>query len=278
MKKELKQSFRYSVALAMFIFLFCISSSAGQWISSGSDWYYMTDDGNYAKDVWLWLDENHDGKAEFYHFNDNGIMSKSTLVDIVPYIIDTDYYDYIDSLYGDHMTPYYMDREVVISLNENGVATELLEEGNHSYQNIHNSYQIESVDMPPCSIRLDNNGEYVYSVKDGLDHYDFKEVKEAYIYSLTNYGDYYSADIDLLINHWGSDPGIFGILEKHISAKAYFSKDCKVKCYDYDFEKRISIDQLIPISEFNYTNQNFLNVDETDANGYITLCSIWSAE
>lgn len=52
-----------------------MTTFAGQWEQTGSDWKYMQDNGTYATNGWQWID----GKS--YYFDANGIMAKNTTVD-----------------------------------------------------------------------------------------------------------------------------------------------------------------------------------------------------
>lgn len=218
------------------------SSYAGHWIEEGQDWYYMTDDGNYAKDTWLWLDENHDGKAEFYHFEKSGVMSRSKSITMEN-----------TGLTGD----------VTFNIDKNGVTSSFNMRGRDFYK----EREITPIDMPPYSIHL-NNGKYEYSLNDGKTHYDFSLITSAYTDHLVDCGNYYSSNVRLIIDDEGSMPGAFEIQECYIPATAYFSKDCSCRYYTEYGET------YIPISEF-LANDNYyasVIVESTNSDGYITSC------
>ena len=231
------------------------STLAGQWIQIAQDWSYLTDDGNLAKDTWLWLDEDRDGQADLYHFDVNGVMSKDTCV----------------SLYSDSYWDYFM------IIDEYGKATENIEEGAHSYQRY--STEIGSVNIPPylISVQKDNNGDhYVYSLKEDIDHYRFKEIHYAWIDTpLIDCGDHYFPNVKLEVCPIPNYGGHLEVMECYIPAIAYFSKECKVLTYDTD---NIYCDKTIPITLYlaSYElNHCFITVKSTDSNGYITSCVIW---
>ena len=52
-----------------------MTTFAGPWEQTGSDWKYMQDNGTYATNGWQWIE----GKS--YYFDANGIMAKNTTVD-----------------------------------------------------------------------------------------------------------------------------------------------------------------------------------------------------
>lgn len=54
---------------------------AGSWGKDSNGWWYMNDDGTYAKSEWKWIDGNKDGIAECYCFDKKGYLYTDTIVD-----------------------------------------------------------------------------------------------------------------------------------------------------------------------------------------------------
>ena len=50
-----------------------ITCFAGSWGQDGTRRFYINDDGTYAKG-WNWIDDNYDGTAISYYFDDNGYL------------------------------------------------------------------------------------------------------------------------------------------------------------------------------------------------------------
>ncbi len=219
---------------------------AGQWIENRHNWYYMTDDDHYAKDTFLWLDENHDGKAEFYHFNEDGVMSKST-----SFTINNDY----------SSATFYFD--------ENGAATK------YSGYIIDTYIEeiIQPVGMPEYSI-IYKDGKYEYLYNDDKSHYDFKDVDHAYTKPLVDCGDYYSSEVGLIIKELGGMSTVLDVMDCYVpGATAYFTKDCMWSMYTMDGE------EVMPLSEFlskERYHHDGLIVKSTNSDGYITSCTLMS--
>lgn len=52
----------------------CISACAGEWKTDSLGRWYLNDDTSYPQNGWTWIDENNDGMAECYYFNDSGYL------------------------------------------------------------------------------------------------------------------------------------------------------------------------------------------------------------
>lgn len=232
---------------------------AGQWVENGGNWFYMTDDGIFAKDTWLWLDENHDSRAELYHFDANGVMSKGTTIGI------SDRSGNIQvNIDEDGATTDYTYSYVCYKPNYSHTSHIKSTETNHS--------PMEKEALPPCySINIDTEGKYIYS--SNVDHYDFKEIDTAWIYSIDENEDCYSAEVYLIVYHGGSDPGVFENFECKVKTTAKFAKNCKIKTYVGDTTST-------SMSSFLRNNHyfNYLIVDSVDSDGYITKCTITGVE
>lgn len=242
---------KHSLIATSFLFTVFVSftSFSGQWIETNGKWYYMTDDGNFAKDTWLWLDENHDTKGELYHFDADGAMSQNTSIEM------SDGYE-----------------SFLVNIDGNGAATGYTETTYWGpYYN-----QIENRTFPKSySVKLGSNDEYVYSLD--LDHYDFKEKKGAV---QNEYGgikfkeleDCYSAKVELPIFLNESTSELLNYFDYGIQTVAKFSKNCKVREYP-------ETDESQPISEFlkKDGNYNCVEVISVDDDGYITDCAIFGA-
>lgn len=74
MKKTWK-SIIFAAALSLSL---SISAAAGSWQSDAAGTWYQNDDGSYPTSCWQWIDENYDGIAESYCFNDKGYLYIST--------------------------------------------------------------------------------------------------------------------------------------------------------------------------------------------------------
>ncbi|WP_036607567.1 hypothetical protein [Oribacterium sp. P6A1] len=222
---------------------------AGQWVENGGNWFYMTDDGNYAKNTWLWLDENHDTKAELYHFDTNGVMARSTVIQV--------------GSGNDYM---------LVNIDDNGAAIGCTFVEDSTIDNLtFCDYRFPT----SYSVKLDSNGSYVYSLD--VDHYDFKEIKDAEFNDYLNdcpikkSNDCYSAEISLSVFHGGT----FACLQCFncsIKTTAKFAKNCKVRLYDNE--------EVISISDYLKKNDmysNWLEVYSVDDDGYITDCMIYGA-
>ena len=248
----MNRKLKFFIATASMLCSMAMTSLAGQWIESNGQWFYMTDDANFAKNTWLWLDENHDTHAELYHFDANGVMSQGTTVGIVD-----------------------GSENIQINIDGNGAATDYILTYTYSLNKTKTNHSaVKKVSLPPSySINLDADGNYVYS--SNVDHYDFKEICDAWISSIKDCGDYYSADCYLVVYHDGSDPGVFGNFEFDVKTTAKFSKDCKVKNYPNDIDS-----SAVSISKFLKTNDyfNMLYAEKVNSDGYITLCSLSAVE
>jgi len=238
---------RYIKTLCATIGAISIMSSAalaGQWVENGGNWFYMTDDGNYAKNTWLWLDENHDTKAELYHFDANGVMAQSTVIQMGS---------------GKNY--------VLVNIDGNGVATDCT-----SVDSPYINYYTLLDERFPKSYSIDE--KYGYSLD--VDHYDFAELKFAeFPYSseknpIKKTGNCYSADVYLYV--WRGDFGNeLDSFNCFIKTTAKFSKNCRVRSYDN--EESFSISDFIKKKQYH----NCLDVYSVDTDGYITDCRIYSA-
>ena len=50
------------------------SAFAGTWKQESAGWWYDDEDGMYPHSQWRWLDEDQDGVAECYYFDENGYV------------------------------------------------------------------------------------------------------------------------------------------------------------------------------------------------------------
>ena len=247
MKRNLKILF----VTAGMVCSMALTSFAGQWIADGSKWLYMTDDGNFAKDTWLWLDENHDTKAELYHFDANGVLSQNTAVNMYEYTNDG----------MEHL---------IVNVDENGAATDY----SLTYYCGSFHHTIEQASFPTSyTITLDSEGRYVYSLD--VDHYDFNEIKTAYASDYANFintiegsGDGYCADVDLIVFSDDSESVLMGKLCCGIKTTAKFTKKCKTRYWTGD--PYMSISDLLRDNRYC----NYLKVESVDSDGYITKCVI----
>ncbi|SFG67287.1 hypothetical protein [Oribacterium sp. WCC10] len=247
----MKRKIKILIATVSMICSMAVTSLAGQWISYGGKWFYMTDDGNFAKNTWLWLDENHDNNAELYHFDASGIMSQSTSITM-------------DDI-GDHLQ---------VNINGNGAATDYT----HTYvyalsKTTTRHSAVKNVSLPTnYSVRMDySTGKYVYS--SDVDHYDFKDICVAWIDSIEDNGDDYSSDVSLIVYHEGSDPGLFADFECSVKTTARFASDCMVHP-DPNSNSSISMDEFLDSGHYF----NFMYVNSVDEDGYITSCTLYGVE
>ena len=249
MKRKMKF---FAALLACAMTISPIAAMAGQWVPMGSDWAYMTDDGDFAKNCWLWLDENHDQKAELYHFDANGMMSKQTML----------------TLNGDGET-------LCVNIDENGIANFYAYCAGASW---YTSDMISPVLMPAYAIYM-ANGQYCYYLPDGVPYYNFAEVKDSYISELTDYGPCYAADAFIPIYHQGSAPGVWEPIECGIITNARFAKNCLVTV-SYYVGPGDNYDDVMSISDFlaRHIDYNYMSVSATDANGYVTACTMMAVE
>ena len=71
-----------SFLCAFMSFVFLLSGTAkADWVRGNSKnaWWYDLGNGNYYKSSWQWIDDNHDGIAECYCFDENGWMFENTI-------------------------------------------------------------------------------------------------------------------------------------------------------------------------------------------------------
>ncbi len=248
MKKNLKY-FISTVAMACSM---ALTSLAGQWVEYGGKWFYMTDDGNFAKNTWLWLDENHDTNAELYHFDASGIMSHSTSV-----------------TFADGQ------ETLVVNLNGSGAATDYTH--TYSFGGIYGKpttrhSSVKATSLPPVySVYTNYDGSYFYT--SDVDHYDFNDICHAWINSIDYNGDCYSSQVNLIVYHNGSDPGPFGNFECSVKTTAKFADDCRVKT-NPNSSSTISIEDFVERGKY----YNYMSVDSVDSDGYITSCTIFGVE
>lgn len=215
---------------------------AGQWVENGGKWFYMTSDGTFAKDTWLWLDEDHDTYANLYHFDSNGVMSQSTTI--------------IEAIGSGY------DYELV-TIDNTGAAIDCTEahDGKVTDYNTFYGYRL------PENYSVDGN--YVYSLD--VDHYNFEEINSAFIKPIKKTEDCYSADVSLFV--YCTDYGSWlDTINCFVKTTAKFSNNCKVRSWD---DKEVN-----SISDFLKKKDNYYNcidVYSVDDNGYITDCRIYGA-
>lgn len=71
---------RMQLVLSLLVFTMSLTAFAGEWKISQQNgkWWYLNDDGTYAKDGWHWIDGNNDGIAECYYFDSDGYLYVNT--------------------------------------------------------------------------------------------------------------------------------------------------------------------------------------------------------
>lgn len=64
----------FKVIFTMIVLSVLISATvyAGQWEKNELGWWYNNGDGTWPANTWQWLDENNDGVAECYYFDQDG--------------------------------------------------------------------------------------------------------------------------------------------------------------------------------------------------------------
>lgn len=192
------------------------TGSSGHWVENSGKWFYMTSDGTFAKDTWLWLDEDHDTYADLYHFDANGVMSQSTTIPINSPIIGT---------------------PMLVNIGNNGAAIDCTEIADGYIRDYSTFYGYRL----PVNYSI-NSG---YSYSSHVDHYYFQEIKSAFIEPLKKSGNCYSADVSLIVlfGHYEYDCFV------HTTAK--FSDICKVRSWD-DKEVTSISDFLKKNEHYNY--------------------------
>ena len=249
----MNKNFKVLIAIASMTCSMALTSLAGQWVNNGGSWSYMTDDGNFAKNTLLWLDENHDTYAELYHFDANGVMSQGTKVTMNEYTSDGP-------------------EKLVLNIDGNGAATDYTLD---CFFGTGNAALGKRSFPTNYSINVDDKGDYVYAMN--VDHYDFKEIKNANANNYGNFkeaikktGDGYSADVSLIVFADDSESVIMGEICCSIKATAKFTDNCTVRSDPYYNESR-SISEYLKTSGYD----NYMIVNSVNADGYITDCSIF---
>lgn len=82
MKHTLLKSFNRLIGISLTFCIFsgsCLSAYAGEWKSDLTGKWYQQDDGSYPSGGWTWLDDNLDGLAECYYFNNYGYLVASAI-------------------------------------------------------------------------------------------------------------------------------------------------------------------------------------------------------
>ena len=67
---------KIAIMSAIFSVIFIANAYAGMWrYEVNTDrWWYSYDDGTWAANEWVWIDDNYDGIAECYCFNREGYL------------------------------------------------------------------------------------------------------------------------------------------------------------------------------------------------------------
>ena len=104
-------------------------------------------------------------------------------------------------------------------------------------------------------------------------------MKDSYISELTDYGPCYAADAFIPIYHQGSAPGVWEPMECGLITNARFAKNCLVTV-SYYVGPGDNYDDVMSISDFlaRHIDYNYMSVSATDANGYITACTMMAVE
>lgn len=68
-----------TICTAVITLSMSIPAFAGQWLSNASGSWWQNDDGSWPSNGWQWIDENNDGLAECYYFDENGYLLVNTI-------------------------------------------------------------------------------------------------------------------------------------------------------------------------------------------------------
>ena len=78
MKGSRSRSLIFSVCLLFMLLMSSFAAFAGSWQADASGYWWLNDDGTYPVSTWLWIDDNGDGIAECFYFNESGYMLSGT--------------------------------------------------------------------------------------------------------------------------------------------------------------------------------------------------------
>lgn len=70
-----KLMIRASLVILLLSVMICDLCYAGSFIFNDGHFMYKNESGNFAYNTWVWIDENSDGIAELYRFDENGFVS-----------------------------------------------------------------------------------------------------------------------------------------------------------------------------------------------------------
>ena len=252
------------------------AAQAGQWRSDANGWWFQNDNGGYPTGTWEWLDDNGDGIAECYYFNDNGYMAYNKI---------------IDGSYVNHSGQWVengniMRKEVSSVLKEN--------KDNNTKRDFSFSNYLKTIPMLSCN----NIGEYRDIYRPEIDFNNYNVIDRENCYEVENYILYAPVEFTSIAEAKASYPyqiedeyvrltpnGTYFIQEENDftydhaiwQGSVYISKDCMVKYRDYqdDREKEVSIsDFLYKDLRFNRTKICVVLTDGINPEGYITHLSL----
>lgn len=66
------------IATAVASVCMSITALAGAWKADNDQWKFLKDDGTYYVSGWQWIDDNSDGVAECFYFDENGHLLMGT--------------------------------------------------------------------------------------------------------------------------------------------------------------------------------------------------------
>ena len=78
MKGSRSKSLIFSICLLFMLLLSSFAAFAGSWQADASGYWWLNDDGTYPVSTWLWIDDDGDGIAECFYFNESGYMLSGT--------------------------------------------------------------------------------------------------------------------------------------------------------------------------------------------------------
>ena len=78
MKDSRSRCIIFSLCLLFMLLLSSFAAFAGSWQADASGYWWLNDDGTYPVSSWLWIDDDGDGIAECFYFNESGYMLSGT--------------------------------------------------------------------------------------------------------------------------------------------------------------------------------------------------------
>lgn len=68
----MRKSFLTAASAAAMVISMSLTAFAGEWEADATGWRYIEKDGTYPVSQWVWIDNDNDGTAECYCFDENG--------------------------------------------------------------------------------------------------------------------------------------------------------------------------------------------------------------